>query len=369
MTDSSQTLERMLLSDALDIDPASIAVHSREPLGAGSVTGLEVAGAQPLQYYVDTSGLSVPAETGWVSEDARIWMHPADPHLPALAPIAFDHAAEAVLARMGITATAPPHIVAYRPGRRAVLRVQATESVIWVKVARPSRVETLVKAQAAAIEAGVVVPEVHGWSPDGLVVMADAAGTPAADFLWEPEALLDEVEVLREQIARVQWERPVPGAARRIRWYASRSSPRATKMLDRASVMIDELAAGRPHAVVHGDLHYGQLFLNEQGGIRSVIDVDTLGISDPAEDSAAFLSHAIVSAGLTGDQNRARVWALADAAAQRWGGDALVRALTAVHLVGHSISAADRDDDDAAEQSLVAADAVLRAQRPSERAG
>lgn len=358
----------MLLSDALDIDPASITVHSREPLGAGSVTGLDVAGTQPLQYYVDTSGLFVSAETGWVSEDARIWMHPADPHLPALAPIAFDHAAEAVLARMGFTATAPPQIVAYRPGRRAVLRIQSGGNVIWVKVTRPSRVETLVKAQAAATEAGVPVPEVHGWSPDGLVVMADAAGTPAADCLWEPERLLDEVDVLREQIAHVKWERPVSGAARRIRWYASRSSPQTTKIMDRAGALIDDLAAGRRHAVVHGDLHYGQLFLNDRGGISSVIDVDTLGISDPAEDSAAFLSHAIVSARLTGDDNRARVWALADAAAQRWGGDGLVRALTAVHLVGHSISAADREDDDAAEQSLATADAVLRAQTPSDGA-
>lgn len=355
----------MLLSDALDIAPASITLRSREPLGAGSVTGFDVAGAEPLQYYVDTSQLSVPAETGWVSEDARIWMHPADPHLPALAPIAFDHGADAILARMGFTASAAPQIVAYRPGRRAVLRVPASESDIWVKVTRPSRVETLVRAQAAASEAGVPVPAVHGWSPDGLVVMADAAGIPASDFLWQPERLLDEVERLRAQIATVQWERPVSGASRRIHWYASRGGRRATGVLGRARALIDEFSAGRPHAVVHGDLHYGQLFLNELGGIRSVIDVDTLGIADPAEDSAAFLSHVIVSAGMTGDANQNRVWALADAAAERWGGDPLVRALTAVHLVGHSISAMDLAANNMAEQSLAAADAVLHGTAPS----
>src|SRR5690606_29934267 len=104
---------------------------------------------------------------------------------------------------------------------------------------------------------------------------------------------------------------------------------------DRAGALIDEASPGRPHAVVHGDLHYGQLFLDERGRICSVIDVDTLGIADPAEDSSAFLAHAIVSAGLTVDANRKRVWALADAAAARWGDDQLVRALSAVHLVGH----------------------------------
>src|SRR5690606_30011203 len=97
----------------------------REPLGAGSVTGFQTSDAEPLLYFVDTSGLPVPAETGWSSGDARIWMHPADPHLPALAPVAFEHASEALLARLGIATSSAPQIIAYRPGRRAVLRVAA----------------------------------------------------------------------------------------------------------------------------------------------------------------------------------------------------------------------------------------------------
>lgn len=359
----------MLLSDALNLAPESITLLSREPLGAGSVAGFEIAGAQSLTYYVDTSQLSVSSETGWVSEDARMWMHPADPHLPALAPVAFDHAAEAILARMGFTTSAAPQIVAYRPGRRAVLQVPTVQGDIWMKVTRPSRVQTLVRAQAAASEAGVPVPQVHGWAPDGLVIMADAAGTPAADFLWEPDRLLDEVDVLRAQIATVQWDVPVSGVARRIRWYASRSSQRATVVLDRSRALIDEFSDGRRHTVVHGDLHYGQLFLNEHGSIVSVIDVDTLGIADPAEDAAAFLSHAIVSAGMTGGENRVRVWALADAAAERWGSAPLVRALTAVHLVGHAMSATDRSAHEEAERSLTAADGILRGALPSAGGG
>ncbi|HCS61605.1 MAG TPA: hypothetical protein DIW46_09450 [Microbacterium sp.] len=365
MTDSSQNLERMLLSGALDAAPASITLHSREPLGAGSVTGFNIAGEQSMQYYVDTSQLKVRVETGWVSEDARIWMHPADPHLPALAPIAFDHAADTILSRMGFTASGIPQIIAYRPGRRAVLRAQTAEGAVWVKVVRPSRVHTVVQAQTAVAEAGVPVPHVHGWSPEGLVIMADAAGIPASDFLWDPERLLDEVDLLRERIATVQWDRPVAGAAQRIRWYESRASRRASAILARARIAIDKASSHRAHTVVHGDLHYGQLFLDEQGDVCSVIDVDTLGIADPAEDSAAFLSHAIVSAGLTVAVNEHRVWALADAAAQRWGDDELVRALTAVHLVGHSISATDRAAHGAAEQSLAAADAVLDGVAPS----
>lgn len=318
-----------------------------------------------MLYFVDTSRIPVPAETGWASDDARIWMHPADPHLPALASIAFDHAAAAILTRLGFTVSEVPQIIAYRPGRRAVLRARDSDADIWIKVTRPARVETLMRAQAAAADAGVPVPELRAWSPDGLVFMADAAGTAASDFHWQPERLLDEVDSLRAQFTTVQWDRPAPGASRRIRWYASRSDRPAAAVLDRARVLIEDVSAGRPHAVVHGDLHYGQLFLDEHGSICSVLDVDTLGIGDPAEDSAAFLSHAVVSAALTGDANQGRVWALADAAAQRWGDDPLVRALTAVHLVGHSISAMDRAAHDLAEQSLAVADAVLRGSAPS----
>lgn len=358
-----------MLSDAIEVATESLDLHSREPLGAGSVTGFQTSDAEPLLYFVDTSGLPVPAETGWSSGDARIWMHPADPHLPALAPIAFDHASEALLARLGIATSSAPQIIAYRPGRRAVLRVAADGSNVWVKVTRPSRVEKLVRAYAAVADAGIPAPRVHGWSPDGLVVMADAAGIPAAEYLWNAEQLLDTVEGLRAQLARVSWEEPFRGVAGRMRWYSQRSSERARAILDRASGAIDEVAGSRTPIVVHGDLHYGQLFLGRQGEISSVIDVDTLGVADPAEDPAAFLAHAIVSAGLTGDENRARVWELADAAADRWCGDIAVPALAAVHLVGHSISASDRGDDALADGSLSAAEAVLRGEAPSAGGG
>ena len=408
-----------MLRDALGLTAAHIELHSREPLGDGAVVGFEVtepggASGEVLGetlseapdesggiYFVDTSGLPVARETGWVAgggdaggDDAggdaggaaagadnathgrapavRIWRHPEDPHLPALPAVSFPDALAALLARAGIAVIEPPEMVAYRPGRRAVLRVVsaagpdgAARADLWVKIVRPSRVERIVDAQAACIEAGLPVPAVRFWSPEGLVVFDAAAGTPATDVEWSTEPLLDEVDALRGRFAAVRSERPLRGVGGRLDWYASSLGGSEAAAL--SSRIGARLAAARPpaSAVVHGDLHFGQLFLDAGGRVSGVIDVDTLGLGDPAEDQAAFLGHAIASALLTEPTRATRVWDLADAASERWASEGAVAPLTAIHLLGHALAAGDRGDTGMRDQLLAAAGAVLDGSPPS----
>ena len=385
---------RSLLSEALEVPAESCTVVSRDPLGSGSVTGCDVYGGpecnEPLRYYIDTSQLSVTAETGLVLRpeahgdasppEARIWLHPADPHLPALAPVAFHHAAEALLARLGYTVRGAPEFVGYRPGRRAVLRATITAGApVWVKVVRPSRVERIVTAHEAAIAAGVPVPTLLGWAPEGLIFLENAHGTPAAEVDWTRafsggvDGFLDEIDALREQCATVR----LPARPRRrgtaiidrLDWYAAQADQVLTgEELRRAVGLLEDIRRARAeeeHAgetvttgspelpVVHGDLHFGQLFIAE-GHISGVIDVDTLGPGHPAEDPAACIAHATISAlmteqrdtqgvagesGSSGVGDRAdRVWHFADAASARWG-SAAVRTRFAAHMIGHAIAA------------------------------
>ncbi|WP_194419732.1 phosphotransferase family protein [Microbacterium abyssi] len=363
-----------MLASALDLDVDAIAFHSREPLGGGSVTGAQVDAGEPLLYYVDTSGLPVPAETGLVARadegepTVRIWQHPSDPHLPGLAPVAFHHAAQTLLARLGIVTDAVPELVAYRPGRRAVLRIQASAGPVWLKVVRPSRVERIVRAGTAVAAAGLPVPAVHGWSGEGLIVMADAAGVPAQDVEWDPQQLLDEVGVLRSALARADWDHRGAGTAARLEWYESHAGPRASEILTAARRLLDAGPGPASPTVIHGDLHFGQLFLEDRR-ISGLIDVDTLALGDAAEDSAAFLSHAIASALLTDYSVRARVWALADLAADTWGADDRVRGLTLTHLAGHLIAAEERGDHDHAIGLADASHAIIGGREPSAGAG
>ncbi|ALJ20872.1 hypothetical protein AOA12_13545 [Microbacterium sp. No. 7] len=368
-----------MLGEALGVPPERILPFSREPLGRGTVAGFHVVDhdrdGEPLLYYLDTSRLPVVRETGLASDgsttpEARVWLHPADPHLPALPAVAFAHAASSLLARAGLAASGEPEIVGYRPGRRAVLRIATDAGRVWVKVVRPSRSARIARAHEACRRAGLPVPEVPAWSPEGVLLIADAAGRPAADVAWDPDDLLRQVDALRARIDAVDVHDAARGVAGRLDWYASRlsGSPRAQRVADGARRLL--MSAGdRPQRIVHGDLHFGQLFLDEEHRVRGLVDVDTLGRGDAAEDAAAFLAHATASALISPDLVRDRVWRLADAAVERWGGDPAARALGAVHLLGHALGAADRGAHAGAEDLLRAAGAVVEGRAPSSAAG
>lgn len=339
------------------------------------MSGFDVTGQSeaPLRYYVDTSAQPVQQETGLVLGDlsapeARIWLHPADPHLPALAAIAFHDAAASLLARFGVTGTSAPTFIAYRPGRRAVLRVDAPDRPIWVKVVRPSRIDRIISTHLACERAGLPVPAVLGWSPEGVILFENAAGTPATDAHWEPEQLVTRAEELRARIASVDTPHRLRGVADRLEWYASRLSHRddAVSVAEIISEALVNTAGSLQDQVTHGDLHFGQLFLSDQGAsdITGLLDVDTMGIGDPAEDPAAFIAHATVSAMLTPPGARDRVWTLVDVALNTWGSER-VRALFAIHMLGHALAAADRHEEELSARLLRAARIVLGGGAPS----
>lgn len=362
--------EADLIADLLRVDHGSLTRISREMLGDGSVTGFTAETAEGATLvYLDTSGLEVATETGWVWEgEARVWVHPADPHLPALAPAAFGHAAAVLIQRVGLTATGNPEMVGYRPGRRAVIRVPASESYVWIKVCLPRRVERIVGIHNLLHDSGIPVPAVRGWSPEGLMILDHAAGRPAGDAFTEPEMFVDAVERMREKFGRIDLGIAArPSLEARLPWFADRLAEAAPPRRSRIEVVARHAAdllrrdIARSSATIHGDLHFGQLFLSEQSNdVSGIIDVDTSGTGDPAEDEGAFIAHAIASAAMTGDAlARARVAALADAALGRWGERERTRGLVLVQLLGHMVSATDDGDLDRVDLLIAAAHTVI----------
>lgn len=364
--------EAGLLSEALDVPAWALRPISREPLGTGTVAGFLLGGSGPSAgqvAYVDSSGLRVPQETGLVLEDtARVWVHPADPHLPALAPTAFGDAAATLLARLGIDGARLPEIVGYRPGRRAVLRVRTTGRDVWVKVVRPRRIERIVAAHTSLRDHGLPVPAVRGWSPQGLMVLDAAEGEPATEAPWQPERLIDEVSRLREVLAGIRLDWPARTSLReRMPWYLDRlraQAPERAPQLAAIRTAVDGTpppvldAAG---ATVHGDLHLGQLFLGA-GAVTGLIDVDTAGRGALEDDAAAFIAHAAASALLTervGGES-GRLWRLAGASHARWARDDATRALVAVQLLGHAVGAVTGGDAERGGTLLDLAERAVR---------
>ncbi len=365
--DESPEDERALIADALGIDAAAAHPISREPLGRGSVSGYRIDGDISAIVYLDTSLLPVAEETGLALPGvARLWTHPADPHLPALAPAAFGHGVQILLARLGITAQGAPEMVGYRPGRRAVLRVPTDRDPAWIKIVRPRRIERVVRVHADLRAGGLPVPPVRGWSPDGLLVLDQAEGVAATEAEWDPDALLDAVEDLRSRIAVVEVQNDARASLRgRLPWYRDRLArdlPGSTDLVQQVAHAGGEaIDDGRTRTVIHGDLHLGQLFLGPEHQVTGLVDVDTAGVGDPADDSAAFIAHAVTSSLLTENPDaEARVRLLATQAWRRWGQDRHTRALIAVHLLGHAVGAAARGaEDDASVLVELAARAVM----------
>lgn len=354
--------ETLLVAEALDVAPSTVRAISREPLGRGTVSGFEITapGGPSAIAYLDTSHTAVAAETGLALEDGtRVWIHPADPHLPAFLPTAFGAAAATLLERLGIHGTERIDLIAYRPGRRAVVRADTGSAAWWIKVVRPRRVSHIVGLHRDLAAAGIPVPAVIGWSGEGLLVLGSASGAPATAASWTPDALLDAVEAVRAQLSAAPLTSPArTSLLARVPWYAERLAAHVDAgVVDELRHGIDGLARGASsgEATIHGDLHLGQLFLGSDGAISGLIDVDTAGRGDPADDTSAFIGHALASAYMaTGDDARRRLRELADAASSRWG-DPRTRALTAVHLLGHALGAAERGESDAAVALLAEA--------------
>lgn len=358
--------DEVLLREALEIpDAAPVVLRTREPLGAGTVTGFEVIGADghTATYFVDTSGRRVAQETGLATgtPDApgeRIWLHPQDPHLPALAPVAFGDAARTLLHRIGREVVEAPELVAYRAGRRAVFRVVCRDGIRWVKVIRPERVERIVGLHALLADAALHVPQIEAWADAGLLVLPQASGRPAVDVAPPASALLDEVDRWRQIMAGAPLEnRARSELAERAEWYTSRL---ASRLAPDAARVGPDVGDGGERTVIHGDLHVGQLFFDDAGRMSGVIDVDTAGLGAAADDSAAFISHALASAALDPGARGGWAFTVGVAALERWDDAAAhVRERVAVHLWGHALGADDLGDAVRRDVLLRTADALL----------
>ncbi|WP_413317068.1 phosphotransferase [Agrococcus sp. 1P02AA] len=400
-----------MLRDALGDDLGGpLRLLSREPSGSGALTGFE-EGSEPKRYwYVDTSGKRVDAETGFVLGDpqrpeARIWLHPADPRLPALAPASFPDAAATLMGRLGVSIDRVPELLVYRPGKRAMFRMRAGARDTYLKIVRPDASSSIVALQEALRGGGVPVPPITGWSELGIVLTETATGAPITSRLdaLDPERLLDSIESLRAAMAAVDTGRDArPSLALRHGWYTDRiAAALGRAIVDRAAAGSASASAGASDAevaaltdplalvtgmvasveasdlvvdeavrcTVHGDLHVGQLFVDEgdASAISGVIDIDTAGLGDPADDEAAFIGHLVASIALArGDAARAAGFTrLLDAAVDRWlaperPGARRVAHRTAVHVLAHALAPIERGDLETAAAQLAIGARILQ---------
>lgn len=253
-----------------------------------------------------------------------LWRWPQDPALPALATAADPARLRAALSAAGLARSAEPEVRvrAYRPGRRAVLEVTGGGPRLFCKVVRPSAVDAL-RARHDLIGRALPVPPVLAATPDGLLVLPAADGTPVRTLLAGGrsrtgaalpdgpalDALLDRLPDAVAALPTGRRHRPgdhLPRAAHFADVLALTTGTRPDGLVDRITAAP---RGAHPVVAVHGDFYEAQL-LARDGAVTGLLDVDTAGGGHRIDEWATLLAHLSVL----------------DGPARRWGADLLAHA-------------------------------------------
>jgi aminoglycoside phosphotransferase len=306
----------------------------------------------------DTDGVLVmrDEESG---DEVAVWVYPRDPGLPALPAAVFPDGAGVLLERLGVASGSDVQLKleAYRPGRRAVVRVDTDRSTIFLKVVAPGAAGVIAQRHNAWLNAGLPVPRILGWSEEGLVALAALTGTPAVEAIaqLDPAGFTDELLALQGRIATVPSSASArTSLAKRLDWYERRLmraepalEPQIAAVAQRIKGLLAKAAAATP-VTIHGDLHIGQLFLDQADAINGVLDIDTAGFGDPADDAGALYAHLLVTAAINterpdvsrGCETLAEHWRASWQRADDAGFERRATGIAATHLLAHALNSA-----------------------------
>jgi aminoglycoside phosphotransferase len=325
--------------------------------------------------------LTVPTPDG--NDVVAVWLYPSDPALPALRTVTDVESTAVVLGVLGVAGTpVSVDVVSYRPGRRAVVRVDAGSQRLFLKIVEPTKAESISERHELFRSSGLPVPRLLGWSSDGVVAMSGLPGIEAQHAvgrIGSHRAFLDQLEFLCSLLEVV----PAVNTARsslynRLDWYLDRLTERlpgdAARIIEVGAAIARKGTEGREFeftpVTIHGDLHLGQLFVDaaNPSEIAGILDIDTAGVGDPADDAGAFYAHLIAlaeSIDARDPASAAACFRLADAWAARWrrnrnaGFDARARAIAATHLLGHALQPRALDPTAASRRLLERANALV----------
>jgi aminoglycoside phosphotransferase len=270
---------------------------TRGPQGERRQLLAAATGARPVP------GALLLSEEG---RDVLLWRFPLDPALPALATALDEQSVRDLLQAYGV-APGPLRLDlrTYRPGRRAVVEVQAPRRRLFLKVLRPKGVHDLHDRHRLLTAAGVPVPRSLGCTDQGLLVLDALSGTSMRTRLREggtpmPDGravldLLDRLPAAASDLPRrPSWTDQVVHYAQVVAAALPSQGERCRQL---AAAVVARTSGSSATAPSHGDLYESQLLLD---GVRisGLLDVDTVGPGRRGDDLACLLAHVAVLAQL-----------------------------------------------------------------------
>ena len=289
-------------------------VHHRP--GAGVSVGytavvVSMSGRRSTEYLCATTarlsnpqapGLTRVAPTGGDGPPVYVWRHPADPELPAL-PVACTPSLLSKRLGMPVKAT----MVAYRPTRRAVVRVTLPDSsTAYAKVLRPSQSAAFAHRHRMLAAAGVPAPEVLREDGDGLVLLSTGRGVALSGLLSrgmddaQAKRVFAGLAGLLDSLPASAVDLPAhPAWSERARHYAHAAATVLPEHASRARAVatgVEQLMAASnagPVVPVHGDFYEANVLMDGEA-VACLLDVDSLGPGRRVDDLACLLGHVSV---------------------------------------------------------------------------
>lgn len=241
------------------------------------------------------------------ADDLRVgvFRFPFDPDLPGLI-IAVDPEAAATL--VGVKGHITVTLRKYLPRQRAVIQLSADDGRCWW-------VKVLAVDDAAAtwerhhsVARVVPAPEVVGVDLEhGLLVLSHVPGYSLRQALKDGGSVLPPAEDLLDLLVRLGNAELDVAVGRRSRIAAA---PEAAGLIayvrpeftDRLVALLDAIGPDSqvgPEAVIHGDLHPGQLII-DSGRFTGLLDFDDAGLGQPVDDLARYLAYLVILAAGSG---------------------------------------------------------------------
>ncbi len=237
--------------------------------------------------------------------EVAVWLYPQDPDLPGLARAAYAESmaevcnAHQVFARPVSPSDLDLQMVGYRPRRRAVVRVAASDGeVVYVKVLRQRFFDDVVRRHRLLASAGVPVAPIAAVTDDHLLVLRELPGSPLARAIFEPEDpcraedLINLLDSLPASVTHLERRPPWSEAVEHYAMMVSRAAPALEPRLGRLVTSIQQglAALGPGYEATHGDFHEGQLHV-ANGQVCGLLDIDTIGPGHRVDDLACLVAH------------------------------------------------------------------------------
>ena len=288
--DAGSSIESIARVQAAWRPDRSLLVRYRVRASDGSLEGIRdvVAGTGD----VPTGDVLVESADAAVS----MWLLPHDPLLPGLRSAMDVAAVRSLLNGFGAACEeVSARLRAYRPGRRAVVQVDAGDVSLFLKVVPPTEVVELHKRHRRLFE-HVAIPDSLGVARDlGIVVLGRLPGVDLRRTLLEGERSIPDPG----HVAGMVMNLPEPDPA----WRSSspvETLPRIGELLcrlvpseaQRIAALVEDIGSGPTdlRIPVHGDFHEAQVMV-DHGHPVGLLDVDTYGWGRPGDDAATMLGH------------------------------------------------------------------------------